>query len=114
MNTKEQTDSVSAIKKEAKKLQNKLKEIQIEKRKLAYRLHGIRKQCPHDEDYIYPRIGPMNNITNNRNVECTICGEIIGKYCTEAEDHICKYPVPFEEADYHDKCTECGRLLEDP
>jgi len=113
MKEKEQ-DSVRAIKQEAREIRKRIYKISKEKRKLSYRLHELQKKCPHDEDYIYPRIGPMSTISNNRNVECAICGEIIGKYCKVAKDHICKYPVPFEEADYHEVCTECGKLLEDP
>lgn len=111
---KEQTDSVSAIKKEAREIQKRLRDIRIEERKLRRRLYKIREICPHDEGYDFPTENSMMVISNNRNVCCKICGAAVGKYCKVAKDHICKYPVSFEDADYHEKCTECGKLLEDP
>jgi hypothetical protein len=107
-------NNVNAIKQEARDIRKRIIEIRVEKRKISHRLYEIQKICPHDEGYDFPSENKMNVISHGRNVCCKVCGAVVGKYCRESEDHICKYPVPFEEADYHETCTKCGKWLEDP
>jgi len=86
---------------------------QIQERKIHDILSNIHDCCPHDEGILRPHVDGLGRV-RPRNVYCSICEEVVGRYCKVNQTHICEYKTPDKKAhDYHDICIHCGLMDEE-
>lgn len=89
------------------------REAEIQVRVLGDLLNDMHECCPHDEGIILPHLDGAG-YARPRNVYCSICHDVVSRYCKKNKTHICEYNTPDKKAQgHHDACIHCGKWWED-